>query len=360
MGRLDSVDIFLDRLESLTEDLAQAPTDTHTLARLLEAAADLLGGKAAVLALPEHRAAAFVDTDEEDSVACEIGPASRIIWEGELYDRVFDDLAPGEECSGPIAQGDDLILPGCSGAIVIKAARVSPLEGRTRGLVRILGNLVDATCQAAYDHHCATRRAEDQEKTHKQLLRQNMVLRERSMVDELTGLYNRRFFERSLAYELERFRRYAHPIGVLLFDIDFFKKVNDAFGHAVGDMALRRVSEVAKQTVRTADLIARHGGEEFAALLPETNLDGAAVTAERLRKAVAEAFVEADKTKVQVTVSVGVGSIQGECDKDAGEIVRVVDAALYRAKESGRNRVEIADFCSSGDESKVFSSYSDG
>lgn len=358
MGRLDSVEKFLERLEILTEALAQAPTEIQTLGLLLEAAADWVGGDEALLALPEHRAAAFVDTDEEESGAFEIGKASRLVWEGELFDRVFYELSPGEECRGAMRQGEDLVLPGCSGAIAIKRANRTP-DGRDEGLLRILGNLVDAACQAAYDHRCATRRTEEQEKTQKQLLRQNMMLRERSMVDELTGLYNRRFFERSLAYELERFRRYTHPIGVLLFDIDFFKKVNDLYGHGVGDMTLRVVSDVAKQTVRTADLIARHGGEEFAALLPETNLEGAAVTAERLRNAVEAACVEAGKTTVRVTVSVGVGAVEGVCTKDADEIMRLVDAALYRAKEFGRNRVEVADVCG-GDASKISSRHLDG
>lgn len=175
---------------------------------------------------------------------------------------------------------------------------------------------------------------------HQQLLKKNMMLRERTMVDELTGLFNRRYFERSLAYDIERFRRYHRPIGIVLFDVDFFKKVNDTYGHAVGDAALRHLADLAKSTIRSADVVARYGGEEFVLLLPETDTKGALILADRLRRRVESSPLDTQDGTLSITISLGVFAVEGDFSGSADEAMRVVDNALYAAKEAGRNCIK--------------------
>jgi diguanylate cyclase (GGDEF)-like protein len=172
---------------------------------------------------------------------------------------------------------------------------------------------------------------------HRRLLKQNMELRERTMVDELTGLFNRRYFERSLSYDIERFRRYQRPFGVVLFDVDHFKAINDSYGHSIGDVALRHLAESAKETIRSADMAARYGGEEFVLILPETGKEGATVLAERLRRRVESSSVKTDSGDLNMTISLGVLAVEGDFSGDAEDVMRLVDNALYAAKDAGRN-----------------------
>jgi diguanylate cyclase (GGDEF)-like protein len=180
------------------------------------------------------------------------------------------------------------------------------------------------------------------QKMHQQLLKKNMALREQTMVDELTGLFNRRYFERSLCYDLERFKRYQRPFSVVLFDVDHFKKINDTFGHGIGDESLKHLAALAKKTVRSVDLVARWGGEEFVFLLPETRRDGAVITAERFRETVERSVLDTSKGSLKMTVSLGVTSVEGDFKGDHYRIMQIVDKALYQAKESGRNQTVAA------------------
>lgn len=177
---------------------------------------------------------------------------------------------------------------------------------------------------------------------HQTLLKKNMELRERSMIDDLTGLFNRRYFERSLSYDIERFKRYERPIGVILFDIDRFKLINDTYGHAVGDMALQHLAQLAKQMIRSADILARYGGEEFTLLLPETDTNGAHITAERLREFVSASPFNSQAGPVFMSVSCGVTALEGHFDGTLDDVMRTVDKALYEAKDLGRNKVVVA------------------
>ena len=211
---------------------------------------------------------------------------------------------------------------------------------------RILANL------AVRLGRCGLRRSEELkqmesteaelQKMHHQLLKKNMALRERTMVDELTGLFNRRYFERSLNYDMERFKRYGRPFSVVMFDVDRFKKINDEYGHAVGDMALRHLAGLAKETVRSADLVARWGGEEFVFLLPETGKDGALTTAERFREKVRRASLDTENGILKMTISLGIASVENGFSGDGQTVMRAADNALYHAKETGRNRSVVA------------------
>jgi diguanylate cyclase (GGDEF)-like protein len=159
-----------------------------------------------------------------------------------------------------------------------------------------------------------------------------------SVRDALTGVFNRRKIEEVLDGELQRLRRYGGECGVLMLDIDHFKRVNDSHGHVVGDEAIRHVAQLACKTLRNTDVVGRYGGEEFVAVLPEVGLVGAATAAERLRQAIASTPVHHPDVTFTVTVSIGVTAMRPEV-KDRTSVVESADRALYLSKSGGRNRV---------------------
>ncbi len=158
--------------------------------------------------------------------------------------------------------------------------------------------------------------------------------------DELTGLPNRRTFDRKLEEAVARHERAGRKFGLVLLDIDHFKEVNDTHGHPVGDEVLRRVSAVLRESVREIDVPARYGGEEFAVVLEETAREGAVQVAERIREGVAELGFEAAGERFSCTVSLGI-AIWPEDARGADAIVDAADQALYASKENGRNRVTL-------------------
>ncbi len=173
----------------------------------------------------------------------------------------------------------------------------------------------------------------------RQLDRERGDLRELSARDPLTGLYNHREFYSLLQMELERSRRYRHPLALLMLDLDFFKQVNDTYGHMAGDEVLCAVAALMRHELRLVDHVARYGGEEFAAILPETAADEALAIARRIRQSVAARPLAVTGTGgVALTVSIGVALFPDDADSDAA-LVRQADQALYRAKAEGRNRV---------------------
>ncbi len=160
--------------------------------------------------------------------------------------------------------------------------------------------------------------------------------------DALTGLRNRRSFFDVAAAEIARARRYGEPLSVITIDFDRFKLINDKYGHAAGDATLVRFAEFCRRHVREADLLARIGGEEFAILLPTTPADQAAQLAERIRHAVHEVTILADGHSFTFTVSMGVAAYRNH-DEGLEALLRRADEALYRAKETGRDRVCVAE-----------------
>lgn len=156
--------------------------------------------------------------------------------------------------------------------------------------------------------------------------------------DALTGLPNRRHFMEQLDHELARIKRFGKPACLLMLDLDHFKRVNDTYGHAAGDTVLRHFASLAQASLREIDLIGRLGGEEFGVLLPGTTLPGAIDLAERLRESIAAAPVAAGEQRIAVTVSIGIAEFN-PTDPHPDDILARADVALYKAKESGRNRV---------------------
>jgi two-component system cell cycle response regulator len=175
-----------------------------------------------------------------------------------------------------------------------------------------------------------------------ELLRANSELQRLTQIDPLTEVANRRALSERLEEEYLRSKRYDRPMSVGMLDIDYFKKLNDSFGHPAGDYALVQVANLCKLTLRRHDFIARYGGEEFVMVLPETPVDNAVLACERVRVAVEQADLQYEGHKLPVTVSLGVASFPHNMLSKAQDLITLADTALYDAKRSGRNRVVAA------------------
>src|SRR5438067_11403170 len=220
-------------------------------------------------------------------------------------------------------------------------ARQNTLPGERRrdevGTLMTSFNKMLATIeqQAAEIYTFATRL----DAAYKELESTNAKLKETSFKDEVTGLYNRRFFSLRLEEEMSRFRRFNHPVSVVLLDIDGFKNVNDEFGHAVGDETLRDLGQILMKHSRGINVVARFGGDEFTILLVETPKAGAQLYAERIRQVVATFPFSHGK---QVTASFGVASLPDDEVASSDDLFRAADEALYAAKRAGKNQVVAA------------------
>jgi two-component system chemotaxis family response regulator WspR len=173
----------------------------------------------------------------------------------------------------------------------------------------------------------------------------NMQLLKLANIDGLTGIANRRHFDERLAAEWLRALRNRRPLTLIMFDVDLFKLYNDKFGHLEGDECLKRIARTAQEIVsRPADTIARYGGEEFIVLLPETDSSGAIKVAEKLRAEIERLRLPHPDSNVSpyVTISLGVTTIMPAANAAPDECLKLVDEALYRAKDAGRNRLSVA------------------
>jgi diguanylate cyclase (GGDEF)-like protein len=170
---------------------------------------------------------------------------------------------------------------------------------------------------------------------------ENAKLFKLSITDGLTNLFVIRHFKVRFEDELSRARRYNEELSLLLFDIDHFKTFNDTYGHQAGDLVLIEVAKTIKKIVREVDIPARYGGEEFCVLLPQTDLEGAFLASERLRKAIENTQIISENNEIlKVTVSIGISN-HPDNSKDMNELIRCADTALYFAKENGRNNSQI-------------------
>ena len=156
--------------------------------------------------------------------------------------------------------------------------------------------------------------------------------------DDLTGIWNRRYFRRQLPQEIERARTFNIPLSLLLFDIDHFKQINDGFGHVVGDVVLSELCGSVRETLRPTDIMARYGGDEFAVILPHTDLEGASAVAERILARVRSLTIPTDEEgAIQCSVSIGIAEFE-RGDPTANDLVRRADERLYASKRGGKNR----------------------
>jgi diguanylate cyclase (GGDEF)-like protein len=160
-----------------------------------------------------------------------------------------------------------------------------------------------------------------------------------TIIDALTGIHNKRFLLEFLDRELARSARHQRPLALVIFDLDRFKAINDQLGHLGGDYTLRELVNCVKEAIRREELLARYGGEEFAIVLPETNCEGAAELAERVRRLVEEHPFQYEDHPYHITISLGVYATEGDQSLTPTELIRQADHNLFLAKNSGRNRV---------------------
>ncbi|MBN1500153.1 MAG: diguanylate cyclase [Spirochaetes bacterium] len=170
----------------------------------------------------------------------------------------------------------------------------------------------------------------------KQLERQSEELKKMSVTDGLTQVYNHKFILERLDQEIHKTRRHAHKLSIIMFDIDHFKSVNDTYGHQFGDVILRKVAEILMNSVRDIDIVGRYGGEEFLVILPESSSEEAMVVAERIRLRVLK--VKSNKTEFSLSISGGLVEFDNHT---SATFVKDADMLLYKAKQNGRNRIEI-------------------
>jgi diguanylate cyclase (GGDEF)-like protein len=190
--------------------------------------------------------------------------------------------------------------------------------------------------------HLRLRRKElELEKALDEVVKQQRLFKQLSITDELTGLYNRRHLNTILNQEFQRSLRHNNDLSCLMLDLDYFKKVNDKYGHDFGDIVLRTFSSIVEEFIRSSDFAFRFGGEEFLILLPETNIEGAKQVAEKIRLRMTHEKIISDNIEATVKVSIGVASMHHNNPENSDRLLAFADKALYTAKECGRNQVRI-------------------
>jgi diguanylate cyclase (GGDEF)-like protein len=245
-------------------------------------------------------------------------------WMARRLTRPIRDLT---KAAGQIGRDPHATMPRFAGS-----REIGELSASLRALVRHV-DVAERQAQHVSEHSLVTARRFEQEIS---------ALRVAADTDPLTGLLNRRAFLAVAEDAMNYHKRYGRNFAILVADIDFFKRVNDTYGHAAGDAVIRHVGDTLNSLVRTTDKVARFGGEEFVVLLREIGEDGVEALAQRMRHAVRRAVFTFDEKNVSVSVSIG-GTLVSAEDRDVHDVIERADHALYDAKASGRNAVVIAD-----------------
>jgi len=251
-----------------------------------------------------------------------------------LLDVMMPEIDGYEVCRCLKADEDTKDIP-----IIILTSRAEIID-KVKGLELGAADYV----QKPFDHEELQARVATQVKMKilwDDLQEKNKLLEELVKKDGLTNLYNHRYFHDRMVEEFNRCKRYGLSVSCVLMDIDFFKKINDTYGHQAGDEILRKLAEIILANVRDVDIAARYGGEEFALILPHTSIENAAKFSERVRNSVDETDFQFGGNSIKVTVSLGVASFPGNDPNTHTDIIRFADEALYAAKTAGRNRVEL-------------------
>jgi diguanylate cyclase (GGDEF)-like protein len=306
---------------------------------VLERVTDFLGAKSAfVMLLDPEEGDLYVErslaVDDEEALP----KGSRVKWGEGIPGRVAASGKPVLQGAATAGQEDKLSLicvplrieNQSIGCLMVEQKKAGQFSKVDLELVSLLGQETSLAIERA---------------------RLYSQMEQMSITDPLTKLSNRRYFDNRLNEELSRAQRNEHSLCVTMLDIDHFKKVNDTYGHAMGDTVLKGVAEIIRREARGTDLPARYGGEEFILVAPETTLDAAQVLAERLRQAVEQTEFagegEDETQKLHVTISLGVAAFPDSAsDKDS--LVKRADQALYGAKEGGRNQVRLAGRAAAG------------
>jgi two-component system, cell cycle response regulator len=212
------------------------------------------------------------------------------------------------------------------GTLLLRTSRAN--HAFTKREIQLCVSLANASSHALYNAFLFQK-----------LYREKAKLEKLAVTDYLTGIYNIRYFYSRLEEEFSRAERYQLPLSCIMLDIDHFKKINDTYGHRIGDFVLREFAQLVKRYTRKSDLLARYGGEEFILLLPQTSLKGALIEARRLQKVVKEMQFPQLQKDQRVTVSFGIACLPDERIKNPDDLINFADNALYMAKEKGRDLI---------------------
>lgn len=319
----------LQRLLEVTERLNQGDTLEACLSDIAQAAVAVSGGETCSVMLLEDdgeallcRAGHGIAPDEAGRIQFQLGEgiAGWVAQHGKPVclanapaDARFVHIKDGPTtikslCCVPMTTRDGVI-----GVITVTSPRLGALGGGTQQILAFLAATIVKDVENARLYRLA-------------------------VTDVLTRLYNRQYLAERLPREIDRARRYREPLSVVLMDIDYFKKVNDAHGHAAGDDVLRALADHTRELVREVDTVVRYGGEEFLLLLPATGAEGAWRVADRIRERVQGLEVKTRDARIRFTVSAGVAELSVH-DGGATDLIARADDALYAAKDAGRNRV---------------------
>jgi diguanylate cyclase (GGDEF)-like protein len=249
--------------------------------------------------------------------------------------RLESGVAADESTSAVVVSGSNL---------VVRAADNRPFTDAEREFLREVFDLI----RLSEENDARLRAFEDRigklERENLDLLMQNRTLSEISARDSLTGLYNRWYVMEKIDSEMNRALRHGSPMSLLMLDLDHFKRVNDSFGHSVGDEVLKTVGQVLRDSCRVYDVPGRYGGEEFCIVLPETRVGNTKQVAERIRSRLASTELPVGDKSIIVTASIGVAGMDSVAEEgvvSAAALLDRADRALYAAKNHGRNRVEL-------------------
>ena len=252
-----------------------------------------------------------------------------------LLDVIMPEMNGHELCRNILKQNRDIIvifLTGATGDDILKRSF------EVGGFDYIEKPVHKLELIARINNAMRVKRAELQLKRTLEILEEkNAILNKLVVIDSLTQLFNHKHIVDILAKRYDEAKRYNQPLSVIMFDIDFFKQVNDNFGHIFGDTVLMKVADVLKNSVRKVDFSGRYGGEEFLLILPNTVLESAAYVADFLRHRISELQFK-EHPELKLTISAGVAFIEGK--KDFIEMISHADKLLYKAKENGRNKIE--------------------
>ena len=232
---------------------------------------------------------------------------------------------------------------------------VSPVRRLSRGAARVASGHLDVDIPVTglsevsyltqvFNHMVESLRRgrEEISEAHNSLLKTNEVLHQLSITDSLTGLYNRKHIMDLCSHEMARAARYQHPLTILMADIDYFKRINDTYGHQTGDTVVRQLAESLKGSVRECDYVGRYGGEEFLIVLTESTIESGAAMGERIRENIDNLKISAGGNTISVTLSIGIAGYPAD-GIDMESIIRKADDALYKAKANGRNCVVVSE-----------------
>jgi diguanylate cyclase (GGDEF)-like protein/PAS domain S-box-containing protein len=335
-------------LNDLTQVGISAPDLNHMLTRLVDRLGELFDANGAYITLwdeerhvPIPSAAYGSVSDHYAEIELEPGEANMttaVLQAGRVL--VVEDTSKNSYVSPRIAaliptlavMGLPLIADGRKlGAAFISYDQPRQFSSTEISLGEQAGAQVAMAIVKAQSLEAEKQRAEE-------LKQINTTIQQLAITDDLTGLYNRRGLAEFGRREVERALRFSRPLSAIMLDIDRFKLVNDRYGHPLGDIVLRQLSECCRGNVRTIDIVGRYGGEEFLILLPEADLSHAVQVAERLRQLLAELDVQTPQADIRITVSAGVATLTPEVHT-LEALIAQTDRELYRAKNAGRNRV---------------------